>query len=186
MKRYNRNNKFPTSMAEQAENPLELPLHTFNTKNKKEIHYKNKKNVVCSLPNARKKQNSAFVYHVWAPKTNGNWISIMSNTVATKSIKLIFNGYLPTKVKLRNLKINMSSQVTTFSPYQLSYVEPEYLKLLKRGTTFKKLLCVEPCHVGVIILYKDLEAREDIIGFQQQFTPCYFHRKLHRVLYSNY
>jgi len=143
------NNTFPIPMAERADRPLELPLHTFDTKNtvvrnieEKETSYKKMDSVVGSHRNALRKQTSAFAAHSWAPQTNGTWTPIMSSTGATNASGLksvSFEDFLQMEAKFRALDADMSSLVAVLNPIHLADLMAEDMKLYKEVLTSSKL-----------------------------------------------
>ena len=73
------NTSYPINSAQRADNPLELPLHTFDTENtivrnieENESEYNKMESGVRSHRNARTGQIAAYAAHNWAPSANGD------------------------------------------------------------------------------------------------------------------
>lgn len=83
------NTSFPIESAQRADIPLELPLHTFDTKNttvraieEKESSYKKMESVIRGHKNALLKKTAAFAAGNWSPQKNTDLTPVRAATGA--------------------------------------------------------------------------------------------------------
>lgn len=143
------NTVFPVPAAQREDSPLELPLHTFDTKNtivrnieEKESAYSKIDSVVRSHRNALRKKMSAYAAHNWTPNENSVFTPVLATAGAVNKSgykALSFNDILHMEMKFRELDVDMGSLVAVLSPMHLADLMAEDMKLYREVLAGKKL-----------------------------------------------
>lgn len=143
------NDTFPVPTAQRQDIPLELLLHTFDTKNtvvrnveEMESAYAKMDSVVRSHRNALTKKLSAFAAHNWTPNVNGTYTPVLSTAGAVNKsgVKAAsFEDFLQAEMKFRELDVDMGSLVAVLNPIHLADLMAEDKKLYKNTMESGKL-----------------------------------------------
>lgn len=142
------NTVFPVPAAQRSDSPLELPLHTFDTKNtivrnveEKESSYNKMDSVVRSHRNALVKKTSAFAAYNWCPTENGIYTPVLATSSAANKAgykRLSFEDLLLMEAKYRELDVDMDSLVAVLTPMHLADLMAEDMKLYREILASKK------------------------------------------------
>lgn len=135
------NDTYPVPTAPREDVPLELLLHTFDTKNtvvrnieEMESAYEKMNSVVRSHRNALTKKLASFAAHNWTPVQNGTFTPVLATDGAVNKSGLksaSFEDFLQAEAKFRELDVEMSSLVAVLNPVHLADLMAEDKKLYK-------------------------------------------------------
>ena len=143
------NTTFPVPTASRSDTPLELPLHTFDTKNTvvrnveaMELAYDKMESVVRQHRNTLQAKTAAFAANNWAPQTNKELTPVRStngnpNKQGLKALS--FQDILDMDAWLRSKDIDPSTMVAVLNPYHLADLMAEDMKLYKEMLTGNKI-----------------------------------------------
>ena len=142
------NTVFPVPIATRTDNPLELPLHSFDTKNtvvrnleEKETAYNKMESVVRGHRSALRLKTSTFAAHSWCPSQNGIYTPVLSSTGAVNGglKNLTFEDVLLMESKYRDLDVDMDSLVLVLNTRHLADLRAQDMKLYREVLAEKKL-----------------------------------------------
>lgn len=143
------NDTFPVPAAKREDIPLELPLHTFDTKNtivrnieEKESAYGKMESVARSHRNALIKKTAAFAAHNWCPTETGTFTPVLetAGAVNASGVKRVsFEDFLTMEARFRDLDVDMSTMVAVLSSVHLADLRAEDIKLYKEIMSSGKL-----------------------------------------------
>lgn len=143
------NTTFPVPTASRTDTPLELPLHTFDTKNTvvrnveaMELAYDKMDSVVRQHRNTLQAKTAAFAANSWAPQTNKDLTPVRTtngnpNKQGLKA--LTFQDILDLDAWFRSQDIDPSTMVAVLNPYHLADLMAEDMKLYKEMLTGNKI-----------------------------------------------
>ena len=124
------NTTFPVPTASRTDVALELPLHTFDTKNTvvrnveaMELAYDKMDSVVRQHRNTLQAKTAAFAANSWAPQTNKDLTPVKATSGAdnNRGVKsLSFQDILDLDAWFRSLDIDPSTMVAVLNPYHLA------------------------------------------------------------------
>lgn len=143
------NTVFPVPVAERPDSPLELPLHTFDTKNtvvrnieEKESSYKKMESVVRGHRASLLKKTSAFAAYNWTPQENGAFNPVKATTGATSAEGLkaaSFEDFLKLRARFSAFDIETDSIVVVLNATHEADLLAEDMKLYKEVIAAGKL-----------------------------------------------
>ncbi len=143
------NNVFPVPIAQRADSPLELALHTFDTENtvvrnieEKETSYDKMASVVRSHKNALYAKTAQYAAHNWTPGQNAAKTPVFATkgAVNASGLKAVsFEDFLQLEAKFRSMDVDMSTLVAVLNPFHLADLMAEDMKLYKEVLTSNKL-----------------------------------------------
>ena len=143
------NTTFPVPTASRTDVALELPLHTFDTKNTvvrnveaMELAYDKMDSVVRQHRNTLQAKTAAFAANSWAPQTNKDLTPVKATSGAdnNRGVKsLSFQDILDLDAWFRSLDIDPSTMVAVLNPYHLADLMAEDMKLYKEMLTGNKI-----------------------------------------------
>ena len=143
------NTTFPVPTASRTDTPLELPLHTFDTKNTvvrnveaMELAYDKMESVVRQHRNTLQAKTAAFAANNWAPQTNKDLTPVKATSGADnkRGLKsLSFQDILDLDAWFRSQDIDPSTMVAVLNPYHLADLMAEDMKLYKEMLTGNKI-----------------------------------------------
>ena len=143
------NTTFPVPTASRTDTPLELPLHTFDTKNTvvrnveaMELAYDKMESVVRQHRNTLQAKTAAFAANNWAPQTNKDLTPVKAPSGADnkRGLKsLSFQDILDLDAWFRSQDIDPSTMVAVLNPYHLADLMAEDMKLYKEMLTGNKI-----------------------------------------------
>lgn len=143
------NTTFPVPTASRTDVALELPLHTFDTKNTvvrnveaMELAYDKMDSVVRQHRNTLQAKTAAFAANSWAPQTNKDLTPVKATSGAdnNRGVKsLSFQDILDLDAWFRSLDIDPSTMVAVLNPYHLADLMAEDMKLYKEILTGNKI-----------------------------------------------
>ena len=143
------NTTFPVPTASRTDVALELPLHTFDTKNTvvrnveaMELAYDKMDSVVRQHRNTLQAKTAAFAANSWAPQTNKDLTPVKATSGAdnNRGVKsLSFQDILDLDAWFRSLDIDPSTMVAVLNPYHLADLMAEDMKLYKELLTGNKI-----------------------------------------------
>ena len=153
------NVSYPIATESRTDTPLELPLHTFDTKNtvvrnleKKELSYDKVESVVRGHRNALRTKTSTYAAHNWCPTKNGDLTPVMETSGANNKAGLkaaSFEDFLAMRAKFRSFEIDPSSVVVVLNPIHEADLMAEDMKLyrevLAKGDLFGMALFSSGC-----------------------------------------
>ncbi|MCM1031853.1 MAG: hypothetical protein NC410_10500 [Oscillibacter sp.] len=135
------NDVWPIPVATREDIPLELPLHTFDTKNtlvrnveEMESSYNKMESVVRSHRNALIKNIAKHAAHNWCPSENGDMTPVLvSNGAVNKAglKRISFEDILTMESRFRALDVDMDSLVLVLNSVHLADLQAEDTKLYK-------------------------------------------------------
>lgn len=143
------NTTFPVPTASRSDTALELPLHTFDTKNTvvrnveaMELAYDKMESVVRQHRNTLQAKTAAFAANNWAPQTNKELTPVRStngnpNKQGLKALS--FQDILDMDAWFRSKDIDPSTMVAVLNPYHLADLMAEDMKLYKEMLTGNKI-----------------------------------------------
>lgn len=143
------NTTFPVPTASRTDTPLELPLHTFDTKNTvvrnveaMELAYDKMDSVVRQHRNTLQTKTAAFAANSWAPQTNKDLTPVRTtngnpNKQGLKALS--FQDILDLDAWFRSQDIDPSTMVAVLNPYHLADLMAEDMKLYKEMLTGNKI-----------------------------------------------
>lgn len=143
------NTVFPVPAATRTDSPLDLPLHTFDTKNtivrnieEKETAYGKMESVVRGHRRALIIKTSAFAAYNWAPQADADLTPVFASTGGTnpEGFKAAsFEDFLRLRAKFRKFDIDMASVVIVLDPTHEADLMTEDMKLYKEIISSNKL-----------------------------------------------
>ena len=143
------NTTFPVPTASRSDTALELPLHTFDTKNTvvrnveaMELAYDKMESVVRQHRNTLQAKTAAFAANNWAPQTNKELTPVRKtsgNTNKQGLVALSFQDILDMDAWFRSKDIDPSTMVAVLNPYHLADLMAEDMKLYKEMLTGNKI-----------------------------------------------
>lgn len=144
------NTEFPIGTAQRSDTPLELPLHTFDTKNtvvrnveEMETAYDKMDSVVRQHRNTLYAKTAAYAANNWAPSKTADLtpVKATSGTGTNKQglVPLSFEDVLAMDAWFRSQDIDPSTMVAVLNPYHLADLMAEDMKLYKEMLSGNKL-----------------------------------------------
>lgn len=135
------NKTFPVPTMSRTDTPLELPLHTFDTKNtvvrnieEMETAYAKMESVVRQHRNTLQAETAAYAANNWAPAKAADMTPVKSTTgeVNRRSVKsLTFQDVLDMDAWFRAQDVDPSTLVAVLNPYHMADLQLEDMKLYK-------------------------------------------------------
>lgn len=135
------NTVFPVPVAQRADTPLELPLHTFDTENtvvrnieQMESAYDKLTSVVRAHSTALTRKTSAFAAHNWCPSANSDLTPVMATTggVNAEALKAAsFEDFLKMRARFRAFDIDPASVVVVLNSSHEADLMAEDMKLYR-------------------------------------------------------
>lgn len=135
------NTTYPVPMSTRADQPLELPLHTFDTENtivrnieKKELAYNKVESVTRAHRNALTKKMAAYAAHGWCPTKDSEFTPVLTSTGAVNisDVKaLTFEDLLLMDARFRDLDIDMDTLIAVLNPMHYADLMAQDMKLYK-------------------------------------------------------
>lgn len=129
------NKSFPIATMDRKDTPLELPLHTFDTKNtvvrnveEMETAYAKMESVVRQHRNTLQAKTAAYATSNWAPAKTAD-LTPVKPTAA--SGKISFEDILKMDAWFRAQDIDPATLVAVLNPYHLADLQMEDMKLYK-------------------------------------------------------
>ena len=143
------NKTFPIATAQRTDTPLELPLHTFDTKNTvvrnveaMELAYDKMDSVVRQHRNTLYAKTAAYAANSWAPQQTKDLTPVRATSGADnrQGVKaLTFEDVLAMDAWFRSQDIDPSTMVAVLNPYHLADLMAEDMKLYKEMLSGNKL-----------------------------------------------
>lgn len=144
------NTEFPIGTAQRSDTPLELPLHTFDSKNtvvrnveEMETAYDKMDSVVRQHRNTLYAKTAAYAANNWAPSKTADLtpVKATSGTGTNKQglVPLSFEDVLAMDAWFRSQDIDPSTMVAVLNPYHLADLMAEDMKLYKEMLSGNKL-----------------------------------------------
>ena len=137
------NKEFPVPTMSRTDVPLELPLHTFDTKNtvvrnveEMETAYAKMDSVVRQHRNTLQAKTAAYAANNWAPAKNTT-LTPAKETLAPG--KISFEDILKMDAWFRSQDIDPATLVAVLNPYHLADLQLEDMKLYKAMLESNKL-----------------------------------------------
>lgn len=135
------NTTYPVAMSTRADQPLELPLHTFDTENtivrnieKKELAYNKVESVTRAHRNALTKKMAAFAAHGWCPNKDGEYTPVLSSGGAVNKLgvkALTFEDLLMMEARFRDMDVDMDTLIAVLNPMHYADLMAQDMKLYK-------------------------------------------------------
>lgn len=129
------NTVFPVPTASRTDTALELPLHTFDTKNtvvrnveEMETAYAKMESVVRQHRNTLQAKTAAYAANSWAPTKNADFTPVKPTIDAGK---ISFEDILKMDAWFRSQDIDPATFVAVLNPYHLADLQLEDMKLYK-------------------------------------------------------
>ena len=129
------NKTFPIATASRTDTALELPLHTFDTKNtvvrnveEMETAYAKMESVVRQHRNTLQSKTAAYAANSWAPSETKELTPVRETTEVGK---LSFEDVLKMDAWFRSQDIDPATLVAVLNPYHLANLQLEDMKLYK-------------------------------------------------------
>lgn len=129
------NKNFPIETMSRTDTPLELPLHTFDTKNtvvrnveEMETAYAKMESVVRQHRSTLQAKTAAYAAHNWAPAKTAD---LTPAKPTTASGKISFEDILKMDAWFRAQDIDPATLVAVLNPYHLADLQLEDMKLYK-------------------------------------------------------
>ena len=144
------NTDYPIETAQRDDIPLELPLHTFDTKNTvvrnveaMELAYDKMESVVRQHRNVLQAKTAAYAANSWAPQQQKDLTPVMATSGTGKNRQgltpLSFDDVLAMDAWFRSKDIDSSTMVAVLNPYHLADLMAEDMKLYKEMLAGNKL-----------------------------------------------
>lgn len=144
------NTDYPIETEQRTDTPLELPLHTFDTKNtvvrnveKLELAYDKMDSVVRQHRNQLFAKTAAYAANNWAPQQTKDLTPVRatSGTGTNKQglTPLSFDDVLAMDAWFRSQDIDPSTMVAVLNPYHLADLMAEDMKMYKEMLSGNKL-----------------------------------------------
>lgn len=144
------NTDYPIETAQRDDIPLELPLHTFDTKNTvvrnveaMELAYDKMESVVRQHRNVLQAKTAAYAANSWAPQQQKDLTPVMATSGTGKNRQgltpLSFDDVLVMDAWFRSQDIDPSTMVAVLNPYHLADLMAEDMKLYKEMLAGNKL-----------------------------------------------
>ena len=143
------NTDYPVGTESRKDTPLELPLHTFDTKNTvvrnveaMELAYNKMDSVVRQHRNTLYAKTAAYAANNWAPSKTADLTPVRatSGTDNRQGVKaLTFEDVLAMDAWFRSQDIDPSTMVAVLNPYHLADLMAEDMKLYKEMLSGNKL-----------------------------------------------
>ena len=144
------NTDYPIETAQRDDIPLELPLHTFDTKNTvvrnveaMELAYDKMESVVRQHRNVLQAKTAAYAANSWAPQQQKDLTPVMATSGTGKNRQgltpLSFDDVLAVDAWFRSKDIDSSTMVAVLNPYHLADLMAEDMKLYKEMLAGNKL-----------------------------------------------
>ena len=144
------NTDYPIETAQRDDIPLELPLHTFDTKNTvvrnveaMELAYDKMESVVRQHRNVLQAKTAAYAANSWAPQQQKDLTPVMATSGTGKNRQgltpLSFDDVLAMDAWFRSKDIDPSTMVAVLNPYHLADLMAEDMKLYKEMLAGNKL-----------------------------------------------
>ena len=143
------NTTFPVPTATRSDTALELPLHTFDTKNTvvrnveaMELAYDKMDSGVRQHRNTLQAKTAAFAANSWAPNTSKDLTPVKATSGADnrRGLKaLSFQDILDMDAWFRSKDIDPATMVAVLNPYHLADLMAEDMKLYKEMLTGNKI-----------------------------------------------
>lgn len=144
------NTDYPIETAQRDDIPLELPLHTFDTKNTvvrnveaMELAYDKMESVVRQHRNVLQAKTAAYAANSWAPQQQKDLTPVMATSGTGKNRQgltpLSFDDVLAMDAWFRSQDIDPSTMVAVLNPYHLADLMAEDMKLYKEMLAGNKL-----------------------------------------------
>ena len=137
------NTEFPVPTASRTDVALELPLHTFDTKNtvvrnveEMETAYDSMESVVRQHRNTLQAKTAAYAANNWAPEEAKELTPVKTTT---GSGKISFEDILKMDAWFRSQDIDPATLVAVLNPYHLADLQLEDMKLYKAMLESNKL-----------------------------------------------
>ena len=138
------NTDYPVPTASRKDTALELPLHTFDTKNtvvrnveEMELAYAKMESVVRQHRNTLQAKTAAYAANSWAPAQDTE-LTPVSPTTGTG--RMSFEDVLRMDAWFRSKDIDPATLVAVLSPYHLADLQSEDMKLYKTMLESNRLL----------------------------------------------
>ena len=135
------NTDYPIETASREDIPLELPLHTFDTKNTvvrnveaMELAYDKMESVVRQHRNVLQAKTAAYAANNWAPSKDAELTPVRKTTGDTnsRSLKsLSFRDILDMDAWFRSQDVDPATMVAVLNPYHLADLMAEDMKMYK-------------------------------------------------------
>lgn len=143
------NSVFPVPTAERPDTPIELLLHTFDTKNtvvrnieQMEASTDKMQSVLRGHRNALIKKTSAFAAYNWCPTKDSAYTPVLAGagSVNPSGYKRVsFEDFLTLETKYRGMDVDLNSLVAVLDPIHLADLRAEDMKLYKEVLASGKL-----------------------------------------------
>lgn len=143
------NTDYPVGTESRKDTPLELPLHTFDTKNTvvrnveaMELAYNKMDSVVRQHRNTLYAKTAAYAANNWAPSKTADLTPVRTTSGADnrQGVKaLTFEDVLAMDAWFRSQDIDPSTMVAVLNPYHLADLMAEDMKLYKEMLSGNKL-----------------------------------------------
>lgn len=162
------NKNFPVPTMSRADTPLELPLHTFDTKNtvvrnveEMETAYAKMESVVRQHRNTLMAKTAAYAAYNWAPSKNAGQTPARA-TVAPG--KISFEDVLKMDAWFRSQDIDPATLVAVLNPYHLADLQLEDMKLYKNMLESNRLFGFNVFTFSQLPYYKQADGTKVAFG----------------------
>lgn len=135
------NTSYPVPTTERTDSPLELPLHTLDTKNtvvrnleKKELAYDKMESVVRSHRNSLMRKAATYAAHNWCPTQDSKLTPVLATAGAENKEGLLaasFEDFLAMRAKFRSFDIDPASVVVVLNATHEADLMAEDMKLYR-------------------------------------------------------
>ena len=149
------NDTYPVGIVARDDVPVELSLHTFDTKNtvvrnveEIESSYKKLESVTRGHKRALARKSALFAAHTWCPLQDGEFTPVLVTTGAVDANgrkRLTFDDLDALETRFRDLEVDMSKLVLVLNSEHLADLKAEDRKLYKE--------CLKDGKVGNFKLY---------------------------------
>ena len=153
------NTSYPVPTVSREDTPLELILHTLDTKNtvvrnleKKELSYDKVESVARGHRNALRNKAATYAAHNWCPAKHGDLTPVLVTSGANNKAGLkaaSFEDFLVMRARFRSFDIDPASVVVVLNPIHEADLMAEDMKLyrevLSKGDLFGMALFSSSC-----------------------------------------
>ena len=162
------NTDYPVETMSRPDTPLDLPLHTFDTKNtvvrnveEMETAYSKMESVVRQHRNTLQSKTAAYAAHNWAPAKHAE-LTPAKETLAPG--KISFEDILKMDAWFRSQDIDPATLVAVLNPYHLADLQLEDMKLYKTMLESNRLFGFNVFTFSKLPYYKQADGTKVAFG----------------------
>lgn len=162
------NKDYPVPTMSRTDTPLELTLHTFDTKNtvvrnveEMETAYAKMESVVCQHRNTLQAKTAAYAAHNWAPAKTAELTPAKATAAPGK---ISFEDILKMDAWFRGQDIDPATLVAVLNPYHLADLQLEDMKLYKNMLESNRLFGFTVFTFSQLPYYKQADGTKVAFG----------------------